>query len=182
MCRRELFVLDEEDFDEFDYFDEEEDDDEEEEEEEEEEEREAESLLTHEQMMQMLEDAWYKVFWLLGPHRQMVARGGRNVSEDDDDNDNDQDRSPTKLPLHSSTLLHSFVDIVAARTDAYDLNDATGFASGIKISMLACILQRMMAEQVKYIESSGGKEKVLEFPWEKAVEWVAPMRWIMQLR
>ncbi|KAF5847892.1 hypothetical protein GGP41_009098 [Bipolaris sorokiniana] len=112
ICRRQLFTLDDEDYDDFDNWDEEE------------EEREAEVFFTHEQIMEMLEDIWYK--------------------------------------------------------DLHDLNDATGFASGMKINVLSCILHRIMAEHIKYIESTGGKEKVLEFPWEKAAEWAAPLRWIMR--
>lgn len=185
ICRRQLFTLDDEDYDDFDNWDEEE------------EEREAEVFFTHEQIMEMLEDIWYKVYWMVDEHRQSVVREGRGVSEDeeeeeveseddddddedDDDKEDDEDESATKPPLHTSTLLHSFMRILASRGDLHDLNDATGFASGMKINVLSCILHRIMAEHIKYIESTGGKEKVLEFPWEKAAEWAAPLRWIMR--
>ncbi|XP_014561862.1 hypothetical protein COCVIDRAFT_22159 [Bipolaris victoriae FI3] len=174
LCRRELFVLDDEDYDGFDFDDEEED-------EEDEEEVEQESIFTHEQIMELLENAWYKVFWLLDSHRQNIARTAREEEvESDDDDDDDEDLSSPRPPLYSSTLIHSFVGVLASRVNVHDLNDIVEFTSITKMNVIACIMHRIMDEQVMCVERTGGRVKVLEFPLEMALEWAAPMKWVMR--
>ncbi|EMD87598.1 hypothetical protein COCC4DRAFT_192922 [Bipolaris maydis ATCC 48331] len=177
-CRRQLFVLDNEYYDDDDFSDGEDEEEDEDEDEDEEEEGEAEVFFTNEEIMELLEDTWYKVFWLLDEHRRSVSRADSTVHEEEDDED-DEDELATKPPLHSSTLLHSFMRTVASRVDTYYLNDATGFATGMKINVLSCILLRITAELVKRIESTSGKGKVPAFSRETAAEWEGPLKWVM---
>ncbi|EUC43855.1 hypothetical protein COCMIDRAFT_6720 [Bipolaris oryzae ATCC 44560] len=166
LCRRQLFVSDDDEEGEEEY-----DDDDEEEEETEE----GEYAFTDEQLHELLENAWYKVFWLLEPHRQKVARGGENVSGAGDEEDEEDS------PLHHSILIHAFVRILAARVDVHALNDATGLTGEYKMHVLKIVLRRIMAELVEYIESTGGRETVPEFPRDKALVWEEPLKVVMQL-
>jgi hypothetical protein len=93
LCRRELFVLDDEeeyedgdDDDDDDFFDDSED-----EERNDQEEDDVENILSNEQIVSILEDIWYKLYWRLEEYRDMVVacRTNYNITTaraNDDDN------------------------------------------------------------------------------------------------